>query len=244
MNLFLGDSFEYMKSTKDNSVDLIVTDPPYDLSTVVVRCGNLYNGLGFRTNRVFSDLDNKNISSGYDIELFGTEFLRILKSPNIYLFCNKMQIPDYFNFYVTRHRCKFDILSWHKTNPPPMYNNKYVNDTEYILYFHEGNLNPKSYQDALTYYLSPSNQSDKSKYKHPTIKPVELVRKFIRNSSNTNDIVFDPFMGSGTTGVASVLENRDFVGCEIIESYFNTAKERIELTQESAKFGYSDILQN
>lgn len=68
------------------------------------------------------------------------------------------------------------------------------------------------------------------KKKHPTEKPVELMKILIENSSNKNDIVIDPFMGVGTTGVACKKLNRNFIGIELDENYFNIAKERINNT--------------
>ena len=219
------DSFEYMKTIPDNSIDLIVTDPPYDLM--------LGNGgtIKEKFNTIINDLPKDNLVDGYDIVKFNKEFVRIMKGINIYIWCNKLQIPDYFNFYVNELGCKFEIICWHKSNAIPAFHNKYLSDTEYCLYFHKGAyLNPASYEEALTYYFAPINLKDKKKFKHPTIKPIDVIRRLIRNSSKEGDTIFDPFMGSGTTGVGCVEENRNFIGCEINTEYFNIAKERIEHT--------------
>ena len=82
-------------------------------------------------------------------------------------------------------------------------------------------------EDAKTIYLSTLNVKDKNKYGHPTIKPLPLIRKLIRNSSKENDIVLDCFIGSGTTAVASILENRKFIGFEINKKYYDIALKRI-----------------
>ncbi len=68
---------------------------------------------------------------------------------------------------------------------------------------------------------------------HPTQKPINIIETFIINSSNENMTVLDPFMGSGTTGVACVNLNRNFIGIELDEKYFNIAKKRIEDTESS-----------
>ena len=65
---------------------------------------------------------------------------------------------------------------------------------------------------------------------HPTEKPIDLMELYITNSSKENDIVLDPFIGSGSTGVACLNTNRKFIGIEIDEHYFNIAKSRIETT--------------
>ena len=71
------------------------------------------------------------------------------------------------------------------------------------------------------------NQKDKKKYGHPTVKPLEMVKNLIVNSSQENDIILDPFLGSGTTGVACKELGYEFIGCEIDSDYFDIAKERI-----------------
>lgn len=77
--------------------------------------------------------------------------------------------------------------------------------------------------------MAPINQKDKKLYNHPTIKPVDLIERFIRVSSRPGDIILDPFMGSGTTGVAARnVTERNFIGIEINPEYFITAKSRID----------------
>ena len=221
-----GDCLEVMKDIPDNSIDLIVTDPPYNVSAT--NDGGTINKVK-KLNKSLKDLVETNITNGYDIETLGEEFMRVMKEPNIYLWCNKTQIPEYFKFYVEKYKCKFDILCWHKNNALPTYSNKYLSDTEYLLYFRKGKGKcfPKSYEDAKTYYIAPINHKDKKKYKHPTIKPLDITEKVIKNSSKENDIILDPFMGSGTTGVACKQLNRNFIGIELLEEYYNIAKERI-----------------
>ena len=224
--MWQGDCLERMKDIPDKSIDLIATDPPYLISSI--NGGGTINNK-MKLNKSLQDLTIVDITKGYDIELFGKEFVRIMKEINIYFWCNKRQIPDYFNFYVNQLKCKYEVLCWHKTNALPTYSNKYLTDTEYCLYFHKGKGKcfPQSYEDAKTYYIAPSNQSDKRKFKHPTIKPLDFMEKIIRNSTRENAIVLDPFMGSGTTGVAAANTGRKFIGIELDEKYFETAKQRI-----------------
>ena len=227
IDLRQGDCLEVMKDIPDKTIDLIVTDPPYNVSAT--NDGGTINKVK-KLNKSLKDLVEANITNGYDIETLGEEFMRVMKEPNIYLWCNKTQIPEYFKFYVEKYKCKFDILCWHKNNALPTYSNKYLSDTEYLLYFRKGKGKcfPKSYEDAKTYYIAPINHKDKKKYKHPTIKPLDITEKVIKNSSKENDIILDPFMGSGTTGVACKQLNRNFIGIELLEEYYNIAKERIE----------------
>jgi len=228
IDLRLGDCLNILQDLPDNSIDLLVTDPPYD---VITDGGGTVNSIK-KLNKSLNDLVDAKINNGYDIETFNNEFVRVMKTINIYIWCNKTQIPDYFKFYVDKHKCKFDIICWHKTNALPTYSNKYLSDTEYLLYFRKGKGKcfPKSYEDAKTYYIAPINHKDKKEWKHPTIKPLDITEKIIRNSSNENDVVLDPFMGSGTTGVACKNLNRNFIGIEIEPEYYNIAKERIGIS--------------
>ena len=153
----------------------------------------------------------------------------MLKEPNLYFWCNKKQIPEYLDFYVNKHKCKFDILFWSKPNALPTYSNKYLSDTEYLLYFRKGKGKcfPQSYEDAKTYYIAPINHKDKKQFGHPTIKPLEITEKIIRNSSKEDQLVLDPFMGSGQTGIACVKQKRKFIGIDIEQRWFELSTRRI-----------------
>lgn len=156
------------------------------------------------------------------------DFIRICKNTNIYIWCNHKQIPLYLNFFVEKKGCSFDILIWNKTNALPLFNNKYLTDKEYCLYFRKnGYCNPLSYENAKTVYYLPININDKNKFEHPTIKPSSIIKNIILNSSKEGDVVFDPFMGSGTTAVCAKQLNRHFLGFEIDEKWHKIATNRL-----------------
>ena len=130
-------------------------------------------------------------------------------------------------------KCNWNIINWIKSNPVPACGNKYLTDTEYVLFFREKGVKiGGEYKTKSTYYVTPLNKKEKDLYGHPTVKPLHIVKNFIINSSNEGDVVIDPFMGSGTTGVACKEIGRNFIGCEINKEYFNTATTRIESTEE------------
>lgn len=238
IKIYNKDCLEYMQSLPANCIDLIVTDPPYDLH-VGIEGGSCASHCGRSERFKNENVEGiKDFGEGYDIRTFGKEFVRIMKDINIYFWCNKLQIPDYFDYYVKELGCKFEILFWGKQNAMPTYNNKYLTDTEYCLYFRNGTgqLHPENYKDAQTYWIDPINHTDKLKYGHPTIKPLHMIEKLVRNSSKENDIVFDPFLGSGTTGVACKKLNRGFIGTEISPEYYEIAKRRIEETQVTKSY--------
>lgn len=199
------------------------------LSYICYKWGGTVNSIKKLDKSLIQLTQNTDITQGYDITKFNTQFLRVMNEINIYIWCNKIQIPDYLKFYVDTYKCKFDIICWHKTNALPTYSNKYLSDTEYLLYFRKGKGKyfPQTYEDAKTYYIAPINHKDKKTWNHPTIKPLDITEKIIRNSSKEGQTIFDPFMGSGTVGVACKNLNRKFIGVEIDTNYFSIAKQRI-----------------
>lgn len=219
------DCFKWLSEYDGKPINLIVTDPPYDIPNV--QCGK-----SLIADKVewLQELESDTLTKSFDIEKFADLVYKVQKGKiNIYLFCNKLQIPQYFDIFVNKYKCKFDILCWHKNNALPTFNCKYLTDTEYILYFrNKGGCNPKTYNDAKTYFIQDINIKDKKKWGHPTIKPLNIVRTLIRNSSNENDIICDTFLGSGTTRVASFLENRNFIGCEIDKQYYEIQEQRYQ----------------
>ena len=227
MNLYNADCMDILPTIKSNSIDLVIIDPPYDIPNIVPGSNSrLSQSIG----RSLRELEESDIISSYDITKVNTELVRVMRGINIYIWCNKKQIPEYLNFYVTKLNCAFEILCWHKTNATPLFCGKYLTDTEYCLYFHKDSYcKPSYYDDARTYYIAPINVNDKKYYQHPTIKPLDIMERFIRNSSRVGDVVLDCFMGAGTTGVACKDLQRDFIGVEISKKWFDIAKERIDM---------------
>ena len=226
LNLQHGDCFELIKGIKDNSVDLVVIDPPYEFSTKYIsNNSDNKSPLNKRKNKQAAEL--KLISSGFDLSILD-ELNRIMKKINIYIWCSKMQVSKILNYYESK-KCNVDILTWHKTNPAPACNNNYLSDTEYLIFAREKGVKMYGcYETKRKYYVTPTNVKDKKLYKHPTIKPLHIIENLIINSSLENDIVLDCFMGSGTTGAACKKLNRKFIGIELDKDYFEIARNRIE----------------
>ena len=212
------DCLEGLRTISDGSVDLVVTDPPYKIST---RGAGMYSRPELQYTK-----DLEFMANGFSEEVLD-ELCRVLKKINIYLFCSQAQIQPLLEYFVTHHKCNWNLLTWHKSNPVPACGNKYLTDTEYILFFRERGVRVYGdYSSKKTYYVTPSNQADKKLYGHPTIKPLEIVQNLIRNSSEPGQIVLDPFMGSGTTAVAAASLGRDFIGFELDEKHHATAEAR------------------
>ena len=213
-----GDCIEVMKQIPDGSVDLVVTDPPYMIET---------SGKGiYRNGRQYVKELNE-IKDGFSEQVLD-QLCRVMRKINIYIFCSQKQIIPLLDYFVEKKKCNWNLLTWHKTNPVPACGNKYLTDTEYILFFREKGVKINGeYKTKFTYYVTPLNTADKKLYGHPTIKPVDILQNLIVNSSSPGDVVLDPFMGSGSTGIACNNTGRNFIGIELDKGYFDTAKARI-----------------
>lgn len=96
------------------------------------------------------------------------------------------------------------------------------------MYFRRGAYcNPLSYEKAKTVYELPLNVKDKRLYGHPTVKPLNIIRNLVENSSKEGYLVLDPFMGSGTTAVACKELNRNYIGFEISKDYVEASLNRL-----------------
>lgn len=218
--IYNEDCLQGMKKLPDNSIDLVIIDPPYE-----IYAGKSGGAFGVEKRKYHKAV--KTLSNGITNNVLD-ELVRVLKKINIYIWCNKNQLKQYINYFEDKG-CTTDLLTWHKTNPVPTCNNKYLSDTEYILYFRNGGVPMYgNYETKKKYYVTPTNKEDKQKYKHPTIKPLHIIENLILNSSKENDIVLDCFMGSGTTPVACVNTHRHYIGYEIDENYFDIACQRLD----------------
>lgn len=223
--IHLGDAYELIKQIPDKSVDLIVTDPPYLIE-------GIHTGTGVLKNRKHSHveefMENDNIIvKGVDLKILD-EFVRVMKRINIYLWCNKEQIYDYLTYFVKERDCAWEMIIWGKTNPPPFSNGHYLKDKEYCLFFHEKGIQVSpSFETGKTVYISQTNTTDKEQFGHPTIKPLDIIKNLIVNSSGGGDLILDPFIGSGTTAVACKELGRNFIGFEINERFHDIAVSRV-----------------
>lgn len=221
MQLYNGNCMELLKTIPDNSVDLVVTDPPYEIATT---------GGGLAVNgqvKQWKEHDLDGMKDGFSPVVLD-ELCRVMKKINCYFFCSQKQIMPLVKYFVEGKKCNWNLLCWHKNNPVPACGNKYLSDTEYILFFREKGVKIYGeYETKKTYYVTASNQKEKKLYGHPTVKPVEILKNLIFNSSLVDETVLDPFMGTGSTGVACKELDRNFIGIELDATHFATAKARL-----------------
>lgn len=203
---------------EDGSVDLVVMDPPYSLDNE----GGGAFGPGGRSYR--SEIGT--MSEGIDDALLDAVMSK-MRAVNVYAWCNKSQLLQYLT-YFDRRGCNVDLLSWHKTNPTPACGNKYLSDTEYLVFARDPGVKLYgSYETKRKFWVTPANVKDKKAYGHPTVKPLDIIETLVMNSSREGDVVLDPFMGSGTTAAACIRTGRRYLGFEIREDYYDVAMARI-----------------
>ena len=158
--IFCGDCLELIKDIPDNSIDLVVIDPPYEIP----------NGgggaFGIKKRKFRKELEDGSLTKGFDMAVLD-ELIRVMQKVNIYIWCNKEQIRDYLNYFKN---CNMELLTWHKTNPVPACGNKYLSDTEYLLFFREKGVKVRgTYYTKRKFYVTQTNKRDKGEYKHPTV---------------------------------------------------------------------------
>ena len=217
--LIHGDCLKEMMKLADDGVkvDLICTDPPYLMN--------------YKTNRRKDKTHDfsKPIANDTNFELIKDIMPLLFELLNrggaIYMFCNANHI-DYFKQQIEQHFTLKNILIWVKNNwSAGDLKGAYAKQTEFILYAVKGRhvLNGARDTDTLYYNRVVGNMQ-----LHQNQKPVDLCKYLINKSSNENDTVLDCFMGSGSTGVACLQTNRNFIGIELDNDYFKIAEKRIK----------------
>lgn len=225
------DCLEGLKLIPDNSIDLIVTDPPYKITAR----GNAGNSGGMMQKKL--SMKGK-IFQHNDIEpeQYIPEFYRILKDKShCYIMTNHVNLQKMLNVAT---ECGFKFIKsliWNKGNK--IMGQYYMSQFEYILFFRKGGgkkINFCGTSDILS-IPNKKTKDEKGQNLHDTEKPVELMRVLIENSSQDNEIILDPFMGIGTTVIACINTNRNFIGFEIDKQYYEIANKRIEETKGENK---------
>lgn len=217
-----GDCLDLMKKIPDNSIDLIVTDPPYKTITGGDSDGKNSErpkGMLSGNRKLFAHQNNIKISDWIP------ELYRIAKNKShIYIFTNSLNLNEILTTSINNGFKLHNILVWEKNNCTP--SQFYMKNCEYVLFLRKGKA--KWINDiggSKTVHKFNNVIGNKN---HPTEKPIDLLQFYIANSSNEGETVFDPFMGSGSTGVAAKNLNRNFYGIELDEHYYEIAKNRIE----------------
>ena len=217
-----------LKNIPNESIDLIVTDPPYPTTSR----GNAGNSGGM----LQKDINKKGKVFTYNninCKEYAPEFYRLLKDgSHCYVMTNHINLIDMLNTFTDVGFHFIKSLIWNKGNK--IMGQYYMSQYEYILFFRKGKgkkINNCGTSDILSIPNKKTKDKD-GKNIHDTEKPIELMEVLVNNSSQENELVLDPFMGVGSTGLACIKNNRNFIGMELDEKYFDIAKNRIEEIKE------------
>jgi len=236
--LYLADSLELMKNFPAEFVDVIFADPPYFLSNDGITCKS---GKMSSVNKGNWD-KAATFTDKHDFNQKWIELCKNILKPNGTIWISGTLHNIYsVGFALEQENFKImNNITWQKTNPPPNLSCKYfTHSTETILWAKKSadakhffnyelmkELNGgKQMKDVWTGMLTP--QREKIFGKHPTQKPLYLLKKILLASTREGDLVLDPFCGSGTTGVACKLLGRKFIGIDNDRDFIALAKERI-----------------
>lgn len=214
------------------TVSHIITDPPYAISSN----NNFHTMNNPRAGVDFGDWD-----WNFDPTLWLDYAFPILeKNGSLVIFCSYRFISDITKKIENLGGVVKDIMVWQKANPMPRnIHRRYVQDMEFIIWavksknskwvFNKSDNKP--YQRG--FFQTPTLLG-KERTAHPTQKPIALMQEIIKIHSNESDIILDPFMGVGSTGVASLSLNRQFIGIEQETQWFDLANQRLKDTTQSS----------
>ena len=231
--LGLGDCVSEMHDIRDRSVDLILTDPPYNLGLFMK---NRETNLGALRKNHFSASNWDFTTADKWEELmnkFFQESARVLKKRGAMIMFMSIirvetiiHIAEKYGFYYKTTGI------WHKKNPMPRNMNlHFINSTEAWIYFiNQGKTGTFNNEGKIVHdYIESAviSAKEQKEGKHPTQKPEEILSHFIKLLTNENDLVLDPFMGSGSTGLAALKAKRRFYGIELEEQYYDIATRKL-----------------
>lgn len=233
-DLKLGDCFDLLNNIKDKSVDLILTDPPYNIAKYST--GNITLPGRSALNNDLAKWDEVPVEPHQLVE----NFKRILKPKgNIFVFTTYNLIGKWHEAFDNEFDT-FQFMVWHKTNPAPkIYKNGFLNSCELIVCMWDKghNWNFSNQNEMHNFIETPICMgSERLKYpKHPTQKPLKLLEHIIKIASSEGDMVLDPFMGVGSTGIAAKKLNRRFIGIELEKEYYKATERRFKHFEQTNK---------
>jgi len=223
VQLYHGDCLDILPTLRDKSVDAVITDPPY--------------GIGYASSRK----TRRNGEPRINMPNFGDDTYNSDWLPDVYRICKPNAILYLFMRWDVCNQWKKDIedagfvvvqrLIWDKTHWGMGDLRYYGSQTEDVLFCRKGAPSMQYQKRRGNIWRHNSLILPEGQYDHPTQKPLAIISAFVSDSTKEDAVVLDPFMGSGTTGVACVNTRRNFIGTEINKEYFDLAKQRIETAQ-------------
>ena len=225
MNIQTADFQDFLQQLPENSVDLILTDPPYIIS----------RSTGFKTlgqksverlavSMDFGEWDHAPV----DLNVLCQQGYRVLrKGGTIAVFYDLWKITPLAEALTRADFKQLRFVEWLKLNPVPLNSrSNYLSNSREIAVLGVKGGKPtfhSTYDNGV--YRFPIHRE---KRYHPTQKPLKLIKALIEKHSNPNDLIVDPFLGSGTTAIAAIQTGRRFSGCDINAKYVKVAQQRIQ----------------
>ena len=234
--IVLGDAIEVLKEIPDESIDLVIVDPPYFISKPGKKIGR--KSKSGKSMDVKLDYGQWDWFSSEDrfrefTEEWFKECVRALKTGGwIFVFFDKKKIWWFDSWLAPKYNVKTrDLFVWIKSNPVPSFRKMtFVSATEFIWVGSKGvESRIKNFlkQSEMVNYMITPNKAIYGKTDHPTEKPEALITRFVETCSREGEIVLDPFIGSGTTAVVCKRLSRNFIGIEKNKEYYDMAIKRL-----------------
>jgi DNA modification methylase len=225
--LLCGDSTDsdaVARLMNGEKAEMVFTDPPYNYK-------KMGSGGAFSKSHEKLKEDIKDIANFNPTDFLNTLPLVFNKGINAYIFCNADLVPDYCN-WAKENKFNFNILTWHKKSFIPASNNHHYPDTEYLIYISKSAIFNSGLDVNYGKYFILNNEKSSD---HPTIKPIEIINTQIQISSNIKNLVFDFFLGSGSTMVAAHQLKRRCFGMELEPKYCQVIIDRMAKLDPSLK---------
>jgi len=239
--IYCMDCLEGLKKISDNSIDLVVTDPPFNISQDKKELSRktMNSPMFAKRTSIRLDFGDWDKMGEEEFKKFTEEWFkecsRVLKEKGwIFIFFSKERTGYFTNpidgLFIKNGFKTRTIISWHKTNPVPSFRKvNFLSSCEFCIVGSKGESKIPNFllQKEMHNFIETSNKSSYGKTKHPTEKPEKLISWLVKIGSKEKDIVLDCFMGSGTTAVACKQLGRNFIGFEKNPEYCKIANKRL-----------------
>lgn len=221
----VADAASFLSSLPDGSVDLLLTDPPYNLA------GYSTGNIAPSWRKAFNN-DIAGWDAGFSPADWAAEFRRVLApTGNLFGFTTYNLLGDWHATFDPVFDT-FQFMVWHKTNPPPKLRRAgFLNSCELIVCaWNRGHTWNFTNQREMHNFIESPVCAGRERWRdpfHPTQKPLRVLRRLVELASRPGDLVVDPFMGVGSTGVAALELGRRFAGCDLVPEFVEAARTRI-----------------
>lgn len=233
-----GDCLKILKQLPDESIDCVITSPPYNKHSADIKC---YKSSTWRYANISFDGFKDNLPEEEYQEQqkqVVRELVRIIKLRGSIFYNHKVRVRNHKAIIPTEWLSEFNIrqvLIWDKGGSYQLAPIRWLPSTEYIYWITKSNIQPKFYRRS-KHKLEVIRIPQKPMKEHPAPFPLQLVETLMVNTTDENDVVLDPYAGSGTTLVVAKKNNRNYIGIELSRKYCAFAQQRLDRLQPTLPF--------